>query len=252
MQKDIVVTIFSRRKGKTTTLNLNRRLLAIVLLVLLTMAAAAPVLFHLLLQERRERQQLAEKLAGVELEVEDATQVELPPVKEMVSEQVQEPAEEKNVEEPVNPQAAEPPTAGTPTAAAAADTSAEPVPYARVESPRLEPLEQGSGFRLSFKLANAADSPISGKLVIIASLKPPHQPRYVSYPYTELTNGEPRQPGKLIRFTIRNFKYMAAKFRFPFSWAESFRVAIFDAGNQPLFNQVIPAEEVDTSLLTGE
>jgi hypothetical protein len=121
---------------------------------------------------------------------------------------------------------------------------------AKIDDARASFLPDESGFRFDFRLINQTSESISGYVAIVASLKEPHTPRYLSYPSMNLINGMPVELKKSVAFHIRRFKYMTGKFAFPFSHAESFRLFIYDLEAQLLFDATIPAAEINTSGLS--
>ncbi|UCG11717.1 MAG: polymer-forming cytoskeletal protein [Deltaproteobacteria bacterium] len=118
--------------------------------------------------------------------------------------------------------------------------------YARIESPTVEHTEDGQSFRLNFKLVNPIQGEtISGVLAIIAVLKPPHEPHYISFPSMKLDEeGMPIRLRKSLRFRVRFFKYVSGEFDFPFSQAESFRILIYNPGDKPVHEYALLSEEV--------
>jgi hypothetical protein len=102
----------------------------------------------------------------------------------------------------------------------------------------------GEGFRLDFKLVNLIGEPITGSVAIIASLSPPHNPRFVSFPSMKLVDGMPVKLRKSVRFDIRYYKYVTGKFYFPFSYAESFRILVYNRDEELISDSTLPAGEV--------
>ena len=131
--------------------------------------------------------------------------------------------------------------------ASSTKVSVSQITYAQVENPRLEGLDEGEGFRLEFMLVNTSpDGPIAGTVAIIATLKPPHKPQFISFPSMEFDdNGLPVRLEKSLEFTsIRHFKHFSGEFDFPFSYAESFRILVYNPGDQLVYYYALLPEEV--------
>jgi hypothetical protein len=102
--------------------------------------------------------------------------------------------------------------------------------FAQIDGPTVDLKKNGEGFYLKFKVVNPSRKiPIEGTVAIIAKLKIPHKPQFVSFPKMELENdGLPVKLKKSLQFyRIRRFKYFIAEFNFPFSNTESFRILIY-------------------------
>jgi hypothetical protein len=133
----------------------------------------------------------------------------------------------------------------------AAEISVEPP--AKIDDVKATSLEEErEGFRLDFKLVNSAAEPISGNVAIIAFLRPPHQPRYVSFPSMNLVDGMPVKLKKSVGYSIRYFKYVTGRFYFPFSYSESFRILVYDRDEQLILDSTVPAEDVSVYGLVSE
>jgi hypothetical protein len=127
-------------------------------------------------------------------------------------------------------------------------TSADPEPrdIVKIDDARVSSLEQDrEGFKLTFKLANVTGEPVAGHVAIVASLRPPHTPRYVSFPSMRLVDGLPVKLRKTVGFSIRYFKYVTGRFSFPFSSTESFRILVYNRNEKQILDSTISAEEVD-------
>ena len=137
--------------------------------------------------------------------------------------------------------------AGGSKSASSTKVSVSQITYAQVKNPRLEGLDEGEGFRLKFMLVNTSpDGPIAGTVAIIATLKPPHKPQFISFPSMELDdNGLPMKLEKSLEFTrIRRLKYFSGEFDFPLSYAESFRILVYNPGDQLVYDYALLPEEV--------
>jgi hypothetical protein len=119
-------------------------------------------------------------------------------------------------------------------------------PRARIEEATVTSLEGGGvGFLLDFKLVNLIGEPISGNIAIIASLKPPHEPQFVSFPSMELLDGMPVKLRKSVGFYIRYYKTVSGKFYYPFSYSESFRILVYDPNEELILDSTLSAKEVE-------
>jgi hypothetical protein len=128
----------------------------------------------------------------------------------------------------------------------AIETDGQPV--AEVDDAKVMPLSGGGeGFEFNFKLVNLVGEPIAGHVAIIASLKPPHQPRFISFPSMRLEDGMPLKLRKSVGFSIRYFKYVTGRFAFPFSHSESFRILVYDQGEHLILDSTVQAEDVAVS-----
>jgi hypothetical protein len=133
------------------------------------------------------------------------------------------------------------------------DTAADGQPVAKVEDAKVTPLDADrDGFSFSFKLVNLVGEPIAGNVAIIASLRPPHQPRFVSFPSMSLEDGLPVKLRKSVGFSIKYFKYVNGRFAFPFSHSESFRILVYDREEELILDSNVPAEDVAVSGFVNE
>jgi hypothetical protein len=259
-QSDYSITIFSRRRGRTLTFNVDRRLLYVPL-VLLTLLILSTILFGKgFFQEREEKQRLQKRVASLE---QLAGKLREAPEKQPEGKTESSPTEVAEPESQVMASGAPGSMAGDEGLAASEESppgrveevQAEALPtpsLAQVDELKVAPLEDRAGFRLDFKLINQADEPISGSVAIIAALKEPHTPRFVSFPSMQLKDGTPVRLRRSVGFSINYFKYVTGRFRFPFSYAESFRILIYDPKDELILDSTYPAEEIDSSGLIVE
>jgi Flp pilus assembly protein TadD/ketosteroid isomerase-like protein len=122
--------------------------------------------------------------------------------------------------------------------------------YALIESPTVEHLVEGKGFRLKFKLVNPGrKKSIAGTIAIVASLKHFEMPQFISFPRMELDeDGLPLGLKKDLKFTrILNFKHVSGEFDFPFSHAQAFRVLVYNPRDQLVYTHVVHPENVEVS-----
>ena len=249
MQKDYSVTIFSRHRGKTRTFTLNRRFLYLPLVVLIILVATCLLLWQAYSQESEQRQRLERRIALLEqlsnkfVERSERQGGDAP--SKTVSEAAIQPPVTVAVAEEKKETSQEP----RPTEVQVASTvetvlqSGEPV--AKIDDPKVGSLEgDRAGFRFDFKLVNLISEPINGNVAIIASLRPPHQPRFISFPSMQLVDGMPVKLKKSVGFSIRYFKYVTGRFYFPFSYSESFRILVYDLNSELILDTTLPAEEV--------
>jgi hypothetical protein len=132
-------------------------------------------------------------------------------------------------------------------------TEADGQTVAKVDDLKVIPLaEDREGFEFSFKLVNLTDEPIAGNVAIVASLRPPHQPQFISFPSMRLEDGMPVKLRKSVGFSIRYFKYVSGKFAFQFSFAKSFRVLVYDQEEHLILDRTVNAEDVVVSELLNE
>jgi hypothetical protein len=121
----------------------------------------------------------------------------------------------------------------------------DPRPIARIDEAEVSSLEEErEGFRFAFKLVNLIGEPIAGNVAIIAALRPPHQPRFVSFPSMKLTDGMPVKLRKSVGYSIRYFKEVVGRFYFPYSYSESFRVLIYDRDEELVLDYTFLAADV--------
>jgi Flp pilus assembly protein TadD/ketosteroid isomerase-like protein len=122
--------------------------------------------------------------------------------------------------------------------------------YALIESPTVEHLVEGKGFRLKFKLVNPGrKKSIAGTIAIVASLKHFEMPQFISFPRMELDeDGLSLGLKKGLKFTrILNFKHVSGGFDFPFSHAQAFRVLVYNPRDQLVYTHVVHPEKVEVS-----
>lgn len=251
MQKDYSVTIFSRARGKTRTFNLDRRFFYLPLTVLIILVVSCILFGQAYFQEREERQRLEDRIAlleqltneseersenqgGGSLSKESADPVEQPPVNVALI------REEKGTNSET--QAAQ--------AQIGDQTASEPqrIAVAKIDDAKATSLEEDiEGFKFTFKLVNLIGDSLAGNVAIIASLKPPHKPRYVSFPSMRLVDGMPVKLRKSVGFSIRYFRYVTGRFYFPFSYSESFRILIYDQDEELILDSTVLAEDVDVN-----
>ena len=261
MQSDYSVTIFSRDRGTTRTFTLNRRFLYVPVIVLIILVVTCVLLGQVYLQEREERQRLEARVVLLEQLAHKITERSERKGGEALSSEAPKPAiqqpvkvarveEKKETREEPKPAEvqAEVQMGGRPEAIS---ETGEPV--AKISDPMVDSLDgERAGFRLDFKLINLIGEPITGNVAIIASLRPPHQPRFVSFPSMQLADGMPVKLRKSVGFNIRYFKYITSRFYFPFSYSESFRILVYDRDSELILDSVLNAEEVAVHGLVTE
>jgi len=261
MQSDYSVTIFSRHRGKTRTFSLNRRFFYVPVVVLVILVATCILLGQAYLQEREERQRLEGRVVLLEQQANKIAERSERKGGEALSGEASEPATQRPVqvarveetketsEEPRPAEVqAEVQMGGRPEAIF---QTGEPV--AKIDDPKVGSLDgDRAGFRFDFKLVNLIGEPITGNVAIIASLRPPHQPRFVSFPSMQLADGMPVKLRKSVGFNIRYFKYITSRFYFPFSYSESFRILVYDRDSELILDSILTAEEVGVHELVTE
>lgn len=257
MQKDYSVTIFSRHRGKTRTFTFNRRLFYLPLVVLIILLATCVLLGQAYLHEKEERQRLEGRIALLEQLANKFVERSERQGGDALSKAAPEAAtqavvkvavEEATKEKRDKPSAAEVQAASTMKAVL---QSGEPV--AKIDDPKVRALDgDRAGFRFDFKLINLINEPIGGNVAIVASLRPPHQPQFVSFPSMKLVDGMPAKLRKTVGFSIRYFKYITSKFYFPFSYSESFRILVYDLDSKLILDTTLTAEEVAVHELVPE
>ncbi len=262
MQNDYSVTIFSRDRGTTRTFTLNRRFLYLPVIVLIILVVTCVLLGQVYLQEREERQRLEARVVLLEQLAHKITERSERKGGEALSREAPKPATQQpvkvaRVEE--KKETNEEPKPAEVQAEVQIDSRPEAIfqtgePIAKISDPRVDSLDgDRAGFRLDFKLINLIGEPITGNVAIIASLRPPHQPRFVSFPSMQLADGMPVKLRKSVGFNIRYFKYITSRFYFPFSYSESFRILVYDRDSELILDSVLNAEEVvDHGLVTEE
>jgi hypothetical protein len=254
MESDYSITIFSRHRGKTRTFNLNRRIIYLPLAMLIVLVVGGVFFAQAYFQEREERQRLQGRIDSLEqlmtkFEEQSERQGGEDLTHTLPESADQQPVEVALVEEDdqASVETREPQTeigGGTKTVGQ---------PVAKVDDPKVMPLaEDREGFEFSFKLVNLIGEPLAGNVAIIASLKPPHQPRFVSFPSMRLEDGLPVKLRKSVGFSIRYFKYVNGRFAFPFSQSESFRILVYDREEELILDATVLAEDVAASGFVNE
>jgi hypothetical protein len=254
MESDYSITIFSRHRGKTRTFNLNRRFVYLALAVLIILVVSCIFFTQAYFQEREERQRLENRIALLEqltakFEERSERQGGEDPAQAPAETEAKPPVEvapvEKNDQTSPGTRESQVQSGGEP------DSDGQPV--AKIDDAKVGPLaEDRQGFEFSFKLVNLIDELITGNVAIVASLKPPHQPRFVSFPSMRLEDGMPVKLRKTVGFSIRYFKYVNGRFAFPFSLSESFRILIYDKEEDLILDSTVLAEDVAVSGLVIE
>jgi len=246
MQKDYSVTIFSRQRGKTRTFSLNRRFLYLPLVVLVILVATCILLGQAYLQEREERQRLEGRVALLEQLMDKFEERAERQGGEAFSKGVAKPAAQPTLEVALVPEEKEEkPEPPVPEIQIGGKAEVDPRPIARIDEAKVSSLEEErEGFRFAFKLVNLIGEPIAGNVAIIASLRPPHQPRFVSFPSMQLADGMPVKLRKSVRYNISYFKQVTGKFYFPFSYSESFRVLVYNRDEELVLDTTFLAEDV--------
>jgi len=254
MRNDYSVTIFSRHKGKTFTFNLDRRFIYVPLVILIVLVVSCVLLGQSYFQEREERQRLEGRVALLEQLMDKFEERAERQGGEASSKGMAEPAAQPTVkvarvlEEKEKSQ--EPPV---PEIRIGGNAEVDPRPIAKINEAKVSSLEENrEGFRFVFKLVNLIGEPMAGNVAIIASLRPPHQPRFVSFPSMKIADGMPVKLRKSVGYNIRYFKEITGKFYFPFSYSESFRVLIYDRDEELVLDYTFLAEDVDVHGLKPE
>jgi hypothetical protein len=249
MESDYSITIFSRHRGKTRTFNLNRRIVYLPLAMLIVLVVSGVFFAQGYFQEREERQRLENRIASLEqlmtkYEERSERQGGEDPAQALGETADQPPVEVAMVEE--NDQTS--PETRESQINIADETENDGQPVAKIDDAKVMPLaEDREGFEFSFKLVNLVGEPIAGNVAIIASLRPPHQPRFVSFPSMRLEDGLPVKLRKSVGFSIRYFKYVNGRFAFPFSYSESFRILVYDREDELILDSTVLAEDVAAS-----
>jgi hypothetical protein len=248
MRDDYVITIFSRRHGRTRSINLRRRdlswaLAAVALLVFVVTCALGYGALHLI-QERRALQANVSHLEQA-----------LRNLEERVQDQARKPTEDKpnplSGGSQARSQATSPPQRESSQAVAEEAKSRETLKV-KIESPKATAVEGNDGFRFEFRIRNLGGKPISGAMAIIAARTASAQPRFVSSPPMELApEGMPVNVRRSANFSIRNYGYMRGTFKFSFSQVESFRILIYDGSWQVVSDTLIPIAQVEASGLSS-
>ncbi|MEJ2364311.1 MAG: hypothetical protein P8075_08735 [Deltaproteobacteria bacterium] len=254
MPSDYSITIFSRHKGKTRTFNLNRRVVYLPLAMLLVLVVACAFFVQAYFQEREESQRLEgrivllEKLMG-RLEERSARQGGENPEQAMADTAAGSPAQVASVKERAEASSG----AGEAQSQIGSEAQGDGQPVAQIDDVKAAPrAEDREGFELSFKLINLVGEPIAGNVAIVSSLRPPYQPRFISFPSMRLKDGMPVKLRKSVGFSIKYFKYVNGKFAFPFSHAESFRILIYDQEEHLILDATVQAEDVAVKEIVNE
>jgi hypothetical protein len=255
-QSDYLVTIFSRHKGKTRSFYLGRRFLFLTLGLLILLVVSLFFLGQAFFEERGERQRLQERVALLDQmmsEFEEDSQKQGGPLPEIVVTPAVEPEERAEPIPEKKDVVAEPPASEARNTTFTANVQESLQSPAKIDDAKVAPLDdEREGFRFDFKLVNLVGEPISGNVAIIASLRPPHQPRFVSFPSMQLVEGMPVKLRKSVGFNIRYFKYVTGRFYFPFNYSESFRILVYNQDEELILDATLPAEEVTAHGLLSE
>jgi len=258
MQNDYLITIFSRNKGKTRSFSLDRRLLYVVLVSLIFLALSCILFGQAYFQERAERRRLEGRTALLErlmskFEERTERQGGEVPTEVKAETEVQRPVINVAVRREENEATAEFRESGSLYIEDMKRDAQSVEPTAKIDDAKVASLEgDREGFRLIFKLVNLIGEPISGNIAIIAALRPPHKPRFVSFPSMKLVDGMPVVLRKSVSFDIRYYRYVTGKFYFPFAYAESFRILVYNLDEELILNSTLPAEEVAPPELLSE
>jgi len=247
MRKDYSVTIFSRHKGKTLTFNLGRRFIYVTMVILIVLVVSCVLLGESYLEEREERQRLEGRVALLEQLMDKFEERTDRQGREAFSKGVPQPAAQQTAEVArVTKEKEKKPEPQVPELQIGSNAEVDPRPIARIDEAKVSSLEEErEGFRFVFKLVNLIREPIAGNVAIIASLRPPHQPRFVSFPSMKLTDGMPVKLRKSVGYNIRYFKEVTGRFYFPFSYSESFRILIYDRDEELVLDSTFLAEDVN-------
>jgi hypothetical protein len=251
MRKDYSVTIFSRDKGKTLTFNLDRRLIYVPMGILIVLVVSCVLFGQSYFQEREERQRLEGRVALLEQLMEKFEERAQRQGGEAFSAGVAKPEAQPAVEVALLSEEKEKkPEPPVPEIRIGSNAEVDPRPMVRIDEAKVSSLqEEREGFRFAFKLVNLIGEPVAGNVAIIASLKPPHQPRFVSFPSMQLADGMPVKLRKSVGYSIRYFKEITGKFYFPFSYSESFRILIYDRDEELVLDSTLLAEDVAVRVL---
>lgn len=254
MESDYSITIFSRHKGKTRTFNLDRRLVYLPLIMLVILVVSCILFGQAYFQERAERERLEGRIALLEQLMSKFEERSDRQGGEAPEKATDEPAAQPRVEVALVQEKAE--TSSVAQEALikiGSDRETDSRPAARIDDTKVSSLDEGGeGFKFSFKLVNLIGEPLAGNVAIIATLRPPHQPRFVSFPSMRLEDGMPVKLRKSVGFSIRYFKYVTGRFAFPFSHSESFRVLVYDQDEELILDSLVLTEDVASSELVNE
>lgn len=247
MRKDYSVTIFSRHKGKTLTFNLDRRFIYVPIIILIVLVVSCVLLGQSYFQEREERQRLEGRVALLEQLMDKFEERAERQGGEAFAKGVANPEPQPAVEVALVPEEKEKkPEPPVPEIRIGSNAEVDPRPIVQIDEAKVSSLQDArQGFQFAFKLVNLIGEPVAGNVAIIASLRPPHQPRFVSFPSMQLADGMPVKLRKSVGYSIRYFKEITGKFYFPFSYSESFRVLIYDRDEELVLDSTLRAEDVD-------
>jgi hypothetical protein len=242
VREDYVVTIFSRRQGKTRSIALRRRDISWAVAVVLLILILAMALIYALVETTQERRTLQGQVTQLEQAVGRL---------EARSQDLDGRKPTENRVQALSSAEAQPGSQGSsPGSGKSADTvvgaKSSGAVKLKIESPRATLFESGSGFRLEFRLSNLDDVPASGAIAIVASRSPLGQPRFVSSPPMEIAaDGTPLNVRKSARFSIRHFRNMNGRFGFPYAQVDSFRILIYSPSWELASDTLIPSAQVE-------
>ena len=252
MEKDYSITIFSRHKGKTRTFGLNRRIVYVPLAILIVLVVSCIFFAQAYFQQREESWRLERRIAHLEQVMTEFEERSDRQGGENPAQALVETAARPKVEvAPV--QEHDEKSVGESQASTAGEMQARGQPLVKVDDAKVAPLaEDREGFEFTFKLVNLIGEPLAGNVAIIASLRPPHQPRFIAFPSMRLQDGMPVKLRKSVGFSIRYFKYVSGRFAFPFSHSESFRILVDNQEEHLMLDSTVQAEDVVVSELINE
>ena len=220
---------------KTFSFNLDRRFIYAPMVMLVILVVSCVLFGQYYFQEREERQRLEGRVALLEQLTDKFEERAERQGGEAFSKGVAKPAAQPTVE------------------VALSNAEVNPRPVARIDEAKVSSLEEDrEGFRFVFKLVNLIGEPIAGNVAIVAALRPPHQPRFVSFPSMKLNDGMPVKLRKSVGYSISYFKYVTGRFYFPFSYSESFRILIYDRDEELILESTFLAKDVDVHGLQPE
>ena len=255
MRNDYSVTVFSRHKGKTFSFNLDRRFIYVPMVILIVLVVSCVLFGQYYFQEREERQRLEGRVALLEQLMDKFEERAERQGGEVFSKGVAKSGVQPTIEVDLVPKEKEKkPEPPVPEIRIGSNAEVDPRPIARIDEAKVSALEESrEGFRFVFKLVNLIGEPIAGNAAIIAALRPPHQPRFVSFPSMRLTDGMPVKLRKSVAYSIRYFKEMSGRFYFPFSHSDSFRILVYNRDVELILDSTLVAEDVTANgVLTEE
>jgi hypothetical protein len=216
------------------------------MVILIVLMVSCVLLGQFYLQEREERQRLEGRVALLEQLMDKFEARAERQGGEVLSQGVAKPAAQPKVEVAVVPKEKEKkPEPPVPEIRVGSNAEVDPRPIARIDEAKVSSLEENrEGFQFVFKLVNLIGEPIAGNVAIIATLRPPHQPRFVSFPSMKLNDGMPVKLRKSVGYSIRYFKEVTGRFYFPFSHSESFRILIYDRDEEVVLDSTLLAKDV--------